>query len=240
MFHVMVDGILHPSDNLPPTSTNENTIKRRERRKKSKMNCDDCKPSAYNTITYCNPFLLAPLDVPCPRSIADMFCKQEGTTPMRYNDNYATANATVQSQPTDTAVTRDYLLGRLAKADYPKEAELRKFFNLYVDNTPKTYKDMIAIIQAGTYTIDPKIAKRIDDVEAEDDDKACGFGYGPMYGIIWPGPVADYVGYKAASTEKEKQYRAAKDAVMVSDAATGLAAIQAFEAWMPTPATPAS
>jgi len=153
---------------------------------------------------------------------------------MRYNDNYATANATVQSQPTDTAVTRDYLLKRLASADYPKDVELLKFFNLYVDNTPKTYKDMIAIIQAGTYTIDPKIAARVAANEADaDDEDECAFPFGPFHGIIWPGPVADRKGFESALVEKEKQYRAAKDAVMVSDAATGLAAIQAFEAWMP-------
>jgi len=184
---------------------------------------------------------------PCPRgggiechpTVCDCWnvTQQEGKTPMRYNDNYASASASVQAQPSDTAVQRDFLLSELAKADYPKDKELRSLFNLYVDNTPKTYKDMIAIIQAGTYTIDPKIAKQIESGLEKDEDFCYG---GPMHGIIWPGPVSDYDGFNVASVEKTKQFAAAKRIIMTDDAKAGLAAIQAFEAWLPTPATPAN
>lgn len=156
---------------------------------------------------------------------------------MRYNENSACANATVQSQPSDTAVTRDYLLKRLASADYPKDCELRKFFNLYVNNTPKTYKEMIDIIKAGTYTIDPKIAKKIEALGDGDEEGFCDH-YGPMYGIVWPGPQADFKGLEAAVKEKTKQYTAAKDIIMTSGPSFGLIALQNFEAWLPTPATP--
>ena len=185
---------------------------------------------------------LAPLPkaVPCNCPVDDTYCcKQEGKTPMRYNDNYASASASVQAQPSDTAVQRDFLLSELAKADYPKDTELRKLYNLYVDNTPKTYKDLIAIIQAGTYTIDPKVAKQLENTQEEAEDDFAP-NWGPIHGIIWPGPVADYDGYKAAGTEKSKQYAVAKRVIMTDDAKAGLAAIQAFEAWLPTPATPAN
>lgn len=198
----------------------------------------DCK-------TECQYIELAPLPQAVP-SVAQQFfgydacIKQEGTTPMRYTDNSAIATASVATQPTDASVTRDYLLTRLAKADYPKYREFRKLFNLYVDNTPKTYKEMIDIIKSGTYTLDEKITKRVDAAQADfdevegDEDLNFVSPWGPLYGIVWPGPKSDQKGYDAAVKENGTRYTAAKDAIMVGTAAEGLAAIQAFEAWTPT------
>jgi hypothetical protein len=200
-----------------------------------------------------NHFCLAPLSktVPTPEYQPGCECwntqgptlgdilgctKQEGKTPMRYNDNYASASATVAAQPSDTAVTRDYLLTRLAKADYPKEQALSKLFNLNAYNIPKTYQQMIDIIKAGTYTIDSKIAANLAASEANDDGDD-GWYWGAMYGIVWPGPQPDKKGYAAAIEQKRTQYTAAKDTIMVGSAVEGLAALQAFEAWLPTPAT---
>lgn len=199
-------------------------------KKKALMkDCDEClKSSSY----------LAPLPKAVPHPLWDnpLGCVQEeGKTPMRYNDNYATASATVASQPSDTAVQRDYLLSRLFNAAYPKDQELEKLYNLYVDNIPKTYADMIAIIKAGTYTIDSKTEKLLAAVDEDDP-----WFYGPMAGIIWPGPKFDRPGYDAARIEQKKQYQTAKDTIMVSDAAAGLAALQAFEAWVPATTAVAS
>ena len=62
--------------------------------------------------------------------------------------NKANAYASVSTSKSDTAIQRDYLLSQLTEAWYPKERELESLFNLYVDNTPKTYKDMIAATEA--------------------------------------------------------------------------------------------
>lgn len=154
---------------------------------------------------------------------------------MRYNDNYASANACVTSPQSDAATQRDFLLKELASADYPKDRELQKVFNLNVNNTPKTYKEMIEIIKAGKYTIDPKIAKKVEAYDTSDDGNDLDdYHYSAMYGIIWPGPVADWDGYRTAEVEKTKQYSAAKRIIMTGDAADGLKALQSFEAWLPS------
>jgi predicted nucleic acid-binding protein len=159
--------------------------------------------------------------------------KEEGKTPMRYNDNYA--HASVTAPQSDTAVTRDYLNGRLVQAFGLKEREFHTIFNLYVDNTPKTYKEMIDAIKNDKFKIDPKVERRLADAEDDKDEDSFRF-YGPMSGIIWDGPQPDRKGYEAACTEMDKQYRKANDAVMVKSAEDGLAAIEAFEAWLPTKA----
>ncbi len=138
--------------------------------------------------------------VPCTKYMTIEECankyipKQEGTTPMRYNDNSAYATASVATQPTDASVTRDYLSNRLAKADYPKGRELRELFNLYVDNSPKTYKDLIDAIKNDKFSLDDEVIKNVADTEEE-------VGYGPFYGIIWNGPQPDKKGYYAALKE---------------------------------------
>jgi hypothetical protein len=246
MSYVNIDGIDYPSDNLPPNSNNKATIERRERRKRSK-NMASWTSSTGEHMTYtvqpkdCNKslsetnFCLAPLPKAVPACVfTQQYYKEEGKTPMRYNDNYASANAYVASPQSDVATQRDFLLKELDLADYPKQKELQKLFNLNVDNTPKTYKEVIDIIKAGTYTIDPKIAKKVDAFDLSDNGNDLDdYHYGPMYGIVWPGPVSDWDGYHTAEKEKSKQYSAAKRIIMTGDAAAGLKALQDFEAWLP-------
>lgn len=246
MFLVEINGEFYPDFALPPTSTNPATIDRRERRKRSRMLkfpvkkslCElaplpeikvtkDSWPKAVPSSPKINGFVADTIWM-------DEICiKQEGTNPMRYNDNYASASATVATAESDTSVQRSYLLKRLSNAEYSKRDELQKLFNLYVDNTPKNYKDLIAIITAGTYTIDKKIEQQVSDDDFENYT-------GPLYGIIWPGPVADWDGFHAASLEQTKQTTAARDVIMTSDAAAGLTALQAFEAWLPAPTATAN
>jgi len=189
-------------------------------------------------------FYLAPLPtaVPCvecppPCTAAPKFkwgCKkQEGKTPMRYNENNATA--IVSTAKTDAAVQRDYFIGRLENARYPQCSKLEKLFNLHVDNTPKTFADAIAAIKAGDYTIDKNIQKRYD--EFKDEGKLDNWYWGYQYGIVWNGPKPDYKGYEAALYDLEAQMNTARDTIMSGDAAAMKAAVETFEAWTPTVAT---
>jgi hypothetical protein len=178
---------------------------------------------------------LAPLPAKCPEPYGQV--KTEGKTPMRYNET--TSYASVSAPKSDIAIQRDFLLSQLADAWYPKERELEKFFNLYVDNTPKTYKEMIEAIKNDKFTIDPKAKKVVEMDEDEDDDFGPCF-HGPLYGIIWDGPQPDRDGYAKARDEARKQKTAAERVIMTADGTAGLAALQAFEAWMPTAETKAN
>lgn len=164
-----------------------------------------------------------PLPAPCPA--------QQGNNPMRYNEISATANVTAPKS--DEAIQREYLLDRLQSAHYPKIHSMVEHFNLHVNNTPKTYKELIDTIKKGKYTLDEKITKKIDAQEDDDSDDCDVYYDGPFYGIVWDGPQPDRKGYMTALEEINKMYQAAKDTIMVSDAAEGLKAIQKFEAWMP-------
>lgn len=197
---------------------------------------------SFNDLSCQGYFQLAPLPqaVPCTNEMKCKKYQEEGKTPMRYNDNYASASATVAAQPSDTSVTRDYLLKRLASADYPKNRKIIELFNLDVDNSPKTYQQLIDAIKNGTYTLDPKRTAKVDEAVADHEKQDCEY-YGSVFdGIIWGGPQPDKKGYTAAKEEQNKQYTAAKDTIMVGDAAAGLAALQAFEAWTPTATTTAN
>jgi len=167
------------------------------------------------------------------KETTEMCPVQQGNNPMRSIETYA--NATVTAPKSEESIQREYLLDRLMSAYYPKTREMVKVFNLHVDNTPKTYKELIEAIKKGKYTLDEKITKRIDDkIEDMDDDECyCGDHGSPFYGIIWDGPQPDQKGYEAAIKDIDKMYRAVKDTIMVSDAAEGLKALQKFEAWMP-------
>lgn len=207
------------------------TEKQRKKVKKDSM------AITYDQRDITNYIELAPLSTSTvPAQIEEMFCVREttkGNNPMsRYNEVYA--NASVTSAKSDAAVQRDYLTARLEGAIYPKYNELDKLFNRFVDNEPKTYKDLIAAIKDGKYTIDKKIAARIEEREDDNDDEAMYFdSRGPFYGIVWDGPVFDQKAWSVARGDAEAQQRAAKDIVMTGDAAAGLAALQAFEAWLP-------
>lgn len=245
----LVDGVLHPSHNLPPTSTNKKTIERRERRKRSKMSNLSNTFEAMKKIQeiyldnlQCKTPLPVVSATACPglcvaEPVKNKCKSKEGSTPMAYTtkETYNSASASVTATKSDAATQRDYLISRLQNARYPKQDEMRKIFNLGVDNTPKTYKDLIDVIKKGKYTLDEKITKKIDDQLANEDDEddICFGRYSPFYGIIWPGPKQDYDGYHKAIEELGKQSQAAQDTIMVSDAAEGLKAIQKFEAWLP-------
>lgn len=236
MFHVNIDGVLHPSDNLPPTSTNTETIKRRKRRKRSKMN-----ENKY-VGTDCFHFPLAPLTVPFPVVKHDMFpedayynapkkSKSEGKTPMRYNDNTAIASVTVQKS--DAAVQREYFLKRLDNARWPKSSSLEKLFNIHAPQNPASFLQLIDMIKNDKFKINKKAQKKMDELKEEGMEYE--WFYGPMYGFEWDMPAkADMKGYDTAIEKMEKQMNIARDTIMSGDAAAMAKAVADFEAWTPT------
>lgn len=172
-------------------------------------------------------FSTLPTAVPPIAKIAYGVKEEKGNKPMRYDN---TAIAAVNTPKSDIATQRDYLLSRLAKSEYPKEIELRKLFNIGVDNTPKTYAQLIEMIKENKYTLDEKETSRVDEYMADG-----GYNpYGPTRGIVWDGPKPDKAGYKAGLEDMAKEFDATKDTIMVFSAEDGLKAVQAFEAWTPT------
>jgi len=211
----------------------------RERVKKNSMAITDRFVTDYITPTTVS---LAPLGVATASDwivkydywMAELKAKQEGKTPMRYNDNYACASVTTAKS--DAATQRDYLIGRLESAVRNKRIELDKFFNRFVDNTPKTYKELIDAIKNDKFTLDTKVTARVDAIHEDDDFGYCGGN--PFYGIVWSGPVFDEKAWQAGKEAAGKQETAAKDIIMTGTAADGLAALQAFEAWLPAATAP--
>lgn len=164
-----------------------------------------------------------------PRPWASMPCaakEEKGNKPMRYETN---AIATVAAAKTDVSTQRDYLTRRLELVRYSKGCEFQKLFNLYVDNTPKTYAQLIEAIKDNKYTLDTERTEKVDKRAKRE-----GYYNSPMEGIIWDGPKADHDGYEQAMNDLEKEMTAAKDTIMILTPEDGLKAVQALEAWVPT------
>lgn len=184
-------------------------------------------------------FKLAPLPqceaVPCtqpankPWPCKSMKKEQQGNTPMAY------CNSTTPAK-SDAQVQRDYLTGRLREVRYIVSDGLINMFNLHVNQQPKTYKELIDWIKNDKFTLDTKRTAKIDAFVGDGD------WYGSYFdGIIFTGSgkPKDYDGYTAATVEMDKAYTAAMDVIVTGDAAAGLAALQKFEAFVPSnaPAT---
>lgn len=193
-----------------------------------------------------SPIYLAPLPIteqppaakaqlPAGFHFATKTCcqKEEGKTPMRYNDNYASASVNTVAVKSDAASQREYFSDRLQSAFYPKQKELEKLFNLYVDNTPPNYKQLIDAIKNDKFKVDPKAVKQLELIN---EDDGAEYFWGPLHGIIFDGPQRDPKGFSLAYEEMKKQKTVAQDTIVAGDAAAGLKALQDFEAWLPTPA----
>ena len=127
--------------------------------------------------------------------------------------------------------TRDYLLRRLEAVGYELERKLPDQFNLYVNNTPKTYKELIDAIKNDKFKLNKHIAERLEDIDdgEDDEDYLCG----PFDGIIWDGPQPDRKGRDAAYKSLCAAKTAAKDIIMTSDPKDAVEALKALEAWVP-------
>lgn len=150
------------------------------------------------------------------------------------------ATASVSSK-TDIQQQRDHLLARHQEvlrsfdAYYGKIHEmLRKTFSLEVNNTPKTSRELIAAIKAGTYKLDDRIADLQDKGNQYDEAMDEEYIGGMFAAITFDGPTPDRTGYDKAVAEFRGMLKDAKDTIIVKDPDTGLAAIQALEAWTPT------
>lgn len=122
----------------------------------------------------------------------------------------------------------DYLTRRVENVYANHYRYLPGKFNLYVDNTPKTYKELIEAIKNDKFKLDKKRVAIIDD----DDDNS--YIYGPFDGIIWDGPQSDNDGYDKACDALQKARIDATDIIKTStDADKRLQALKDFEKWTP-------
>ena len=112
----------------------------------------------------------------------------------------------------------NYLNERLEIADMSKRDDMLQTFGLVDDNTPRTWEEALARIQAGKFTFEkPKHQWSWTD------------------GLRWRDPAKkeDHAGYDAACMTLATIRTAAKDAIMSGVYADGLSALKAFEAWTP-------
>lgn len=147
---------------------------------------------------------------------------------MCYSKNTSTgAVASISVAPDRSdAEKRDHLKTQLREARYEKMSEAAPVFNLNVNNTPKTFRDLIAAIKDGKFTIDEKFARKVDAKIANDEP----IWYSPLEGIIWDGPQQDYAGYRAFEDHLQKEYQKAKDEIIVLPLEQGLEALRRFQA----------
>lgn len=166
--------------------------------------------------------------------------EEKGNNPMRYETT--TANAVITAAKSDEAIQREYLSERLrgmtSSWSNPKYRELRELFNIDVDNTPKTAKQLLDAIQGGKFKVDEKKLKKAEAYfngdDDFDDDCACEYPRGVWYGITFDGPQPDHKGYDKALNDYEKAVQDTRDIIMISPPADGLAALKALENWQPT------
>lgn len=123
----------------------------------------------------------------------------------------------------------DYLSRRVDDVYRELRSPLAEKFNLYKDNAPRTYKELIDAIKNDKFKLNEKRIKLFDQ---DDDDDGC-YPYGPFDGIIWDGPQPDQKGYEAACESLVKARIRALDIIRTSPAADGLKALQELEKWTP-------
>ena len=121
----------------------------------------------------------------------------------------------------------EYLNNRVY--DVYRSFDLSGMFNIYVNNSPKTYKELIDAIKNDKFKLDEKRTKRVDELVEN-----CDFWDSAFDGIIWDGPQPDYDGYEQARKELKAAFIATKDAINVLPPAEGLKALQEFEKFEPS------
>ncbi len=172
--------------------------------------------SCVNTVeSFDGTFTWTP--VPIPSGFPSPTKQEEKATTMTDHD----ANA------------RRHLQDRLYTVTYNKRGKLDLLFNRYVDNTPKTCKDLIDAIKNDKFKLDEKRINLLEARREDSEDEYCFTYNDPFDGIIWDGPQYDEKGLKAAKEELDALKTKTTDVIMVGTPAEGLAALQAFEAWLP-------
>lgn len=160
-----------------------------------------------------------------------------------FNNTFVTTGTTVTKQTIypekveekETAMSLeqnqiDYLSRRVDEVYRDLRSPLTEKFNLYKDNAPRTYKELIDAIKNDKFKLNEKRIKLFD---TEDDDGGLFFPFGPFDGIIWDGPQPDKKGFAAALDSLHKARIRALDIIKTSPAADGLKALQEFDKWTP-------
>lgn len=121
----------------------------------------------------------------------------------------------------DTQAQKSYLNHRLWNVSNEKETEIRKIFGLTDDGRPTSAKELVDRITAGKYVL----GDRQDD-----------YTYDPLMFIEWRDPAVkkDPDGAAAAMKIKEEKSTDVEDIIMTGSSIDALAAIKAFQAWVPT------
>lgn len=182
--------------------------------------------------------------------------QEQGNNPMRDYDyacktsaNVATATV-IQAASTEVSDQRAYLLRRfeeLTRYEWndSKTQAMSEMFNLGAPKFPKTSQELLDAFKNGKFTVDQKkvdanTAYYADHSEDEDFDDNCMSGsWAQFFGVTFTDlPVADRKGYDAAMAAYRKLKQDTKDAIMIGTPAEGLAALKAFELWMPTQTAP--
>lgn len=181
-------------------------------------------------------------------SILDQLILSTGTLPKQTGlDIFVTTGTTVTKQTIypekveekETAMSLeqnqiDYLSCRVDDVYRELRSPLAEKFNLYKDNAPRTYKELIDAIKNDKFKLNEKRIKAMEARAEDDEDAGWDCPYcGPFDGIIWDGPQPDEKGYEAALDSLQKARIRALDIIKTSPAADGLKALQEFEKWTP-------
>lgn len=191
-----------------------------------------------STSTYYYDLLDQPISVTYSAALTNSTISQYKVNSYSYNLWGECIDEPKQEPVKETAMSieqnqTDYLTARASNVRVSLHAKLGNQFNLFVDNRPKTYKELIDAIKGGKYKLDEKRTKLID--ASLDDDDEFGFcPYEPFEGIVWDGPQPDHKGHEDAAHELAKAHTKTLDAIKVLPAAEGLKALQEFENWVPS------
>lgn len=181
-------------------------------------------------------------------SILDQLILLTGTLPKQTGlDIFVTTGTTVTKQTIypekveekETAMSLeqnqiDYLSCRVDDVYRELRSPLAEKFNLYKDNAPRTYKELIDAIKNDKFKLNEKHIKTMEARAEHDEDDGWDCPYcSPFDGIIWDGPQPDVEGYEAALDSLQKARIRALDIIKTSPAADGLKALQEFEKWTP-------
>ncbi len=217
-------------------------VKNKEEDMKNLVIIDDIKSNSsfgnWPTTSSCESFTLGVS--PCPTPTKPQGFKKALTPIIKESKDMAYA-AQVKIDVDAAAKSADadkvrHLKDRVHQTYWSKYGDLERTFKLYVDNTPKTFEELIAKIKEGKYTVDSKIQKKFEAKKADfEGDNFGDFWYhGPLYGLVWDGPQPDRKGFDAASEALAKARDRVIDDVEILSPVDGLAAFRAFEAWTPT------
>lgn len=135
--------------------------------------------------------------------------------------------------PSDISVQREYFLARLSGEYVSKRDELTKLYNLYIDNSPKSPKELIEMIEKKKFKLEDKYIKRVEEAAEERGDVEAFKFHSLLSFFKWDGPEPDQKGYDTACVEMRSVYEDVRDAIMAGDAAEMQKAVQTMKTWLP-------